>query len=256
MKQSFNVKHVTEDCINWIKQWFIWESGNAEGVVVCISGGKDSTIVAKLCVEALGKDRVFGLLLPNGEQSDIDDSIEVCKILGINYRIVNIEKTYNAMVEALNFSGMNNGDKFVVTPHTATNIPPRIRMAVAYAIAQEMHYRVAGSGNFSERFIGYCTKHADCNGWDFNPIGRFTYTEVLQIGDYLGLPYSLVHKTPSDGLCGKTDEDNFGFTYEELDKVIEGEKLKNKEHEKKIMDMHKASYHKWIDMPVFPYGEI
>lgn len=247
----FDVEKVTRDCINWIKDWFYNKSGNAEKIVVLCSGGKDSTIVAKLCVEAVGKDKVFGLLLPNGEQSDISDSIEVCNILGIDYRIINIEKIYNATMECLNFSGTK--DKFIVSPHTATNIPPRIRMTIAYAVAQEIHGRVVGSGNFSEKFIGYCTKHGDCNGWDFNPIGSLTCSEVIKIGDYLGLPYHLVHKTPSDGLCGKSDEDNFGFTYEELDKVINGEHLDNSEHEEKILKMNKASLHKWIDMPVFPY---
>ena len=216
----FNVKDVTENCIEWIRNWFYNNSGNAEGILVQVSGGKDSSVVAKLCVEAIGKDRVFGLLMPNGEQSDIDDAIRVCKILGIDYRIVNIERIYNEIINTVKFEGTNGGNWMPISSHTSTNIPPRIRMTVAYTIAQEKKYRVVGCGNYSEKFVGYCTKHADCNGWDFNPIACFTYSEVLEIGDHLGLPYELVHKTPSDGLCGKSDEDNFGFTYKELDDYI------------------------------------
>ena len=245
----FDVEKVTKGCIDWTRKWFEYKSGNAEGIVVLVSAGKDSAVTAKICAEAIGRDKVFGIIMPNGKQKDLDDAIFVCESIGIRYRIINIEKVYNSMMDVLNFSGVDN--KYVISPHTATNISPRIRMTVAYAIAQEMHYRVAGSGNFSEKYVGYCTKHGDANGWDFNPIGGLLCTEVIKVGEYLGIPDRIIHKAPSDGLCGKSDEESFGFSYETLDEFIKNGKIEDKEVQKKIEEMRDKNQHKWIEMPFF-----
>lgn len=245
---KFNVEKTTQDIIDWIKDWFENYSGNAKGIIIGISGGKDSTVVAKLCAEAIGKDKVFGVLMPNGEQKDIQDSIDVCNHLGINYRIVNIGKVYDAIIEQIRYNGTEN--IFSLNEHTKTNIPPRLRMTTLYAIGQEMGYRVAGTGNASEAFIGYFTKWGD-GACDFNPIADLTTDEVIAVGDYLGLPHHLVHKTPADGLCGKSDEDNLGYSYKMVNKCINTGHCSNKDIEEKIKKAHEYNKHKTMSPPKF-----
>jgi NAD+ synthase len=182
-----DVKETTEKLIQWIRNWFE-VNGKGCNAVIGISGGKDSTIVAALCVEALGKDRVIGVLMPNGVQKDISDSLEVCNYLGIRKYVVNI----NQAVEALKTSmGID------LSPQSETNLPPRIRMTTLYAISQSNNGRVANTCNLSENYVGYETKFGDGAG-DFSPLGNLTVKEVLEIGDYLGLPNHLVHKVPMD----------------------------------------------------------
>lgn len=197
-----NVEKLTNEVIAWIQDWFNNKSGNAKGVILGISGGKDSSIVAALCAKALGKDKVCGVLMPNGEQRDIDDAIEICKFLGIRYRIVNIASIVEALNNSIRFSPAyyenEEMDKFFpLSAHTQTNIPPRVRMTILYAIGQELGYRVVGTGNFSERFIGYFTKWGD-GACDFNPVGWLNTEEMIAIGNYLNLPGHLVNKEPTD----------------------------------------------------------
>ena len=214
-----------EEIIQWIKDWFKKESGNAEGIVIGISGGKDSTIVAKLCVEAIGKEKVFGVLMPNGEQKDIEDSKRVCEILGIEYIIIDISASYKNLIDKIEWFNKEGTDwrtSIKLSNDAIINIAPRIRMTTLYAIAQTKNYRVAGTGNATEKALGYFTKWGD-GAHDFNPIGSLTCTEVIELGLELGLPEELVKKTPSDGLTGKSDEESFGFSYSEIDKVINGD---------------------------------
>lgn len=227
------------EIIQWIKNWFDNESGNAKGIVINVSGGVDSTLVAKLCVDAIGKDKVFGILQPNGEQKDISDSIRVCELLGIDNMTINIKPIYDIISQVAN-----------LTDETKINIAPRIRMTNAYSIAQTKHYRVVGTGNLSERTIGYFTKWGD-GACDFNPIANLTKRKVIALGDELGLPYDLVHKVPADGLSGASDEDRFGFTYEQLDDCIEGNFHMHipKEIKEKIQKMKKDSEHKRCPIP-------
>lgn len=226
------------------------EETNAKGFVIGISGGKDSTIVAKLLVEAIGKDKVLGIMMPNGVQSDINDSKRVCELLGIEYMIVQIEDTYKSLINSIeyrdkdkSFNLISTGESVIVSDKSKTNIPPRLRMTTLYAIAQSIGYRVAGTGNRSERYVGWFTKHGD-GGFDYNPIAPLCCTEVIKLGDELGLPYDLVHKTPSDGLTGKSDEDNLGFTYEQLDNYILEGKSGDEDVDKKIENLHNLSKHK------------
>ena len=252
---DFDAQFHTEKVIEWIKNWFDNYSGGAKGIILGISGGKDSTIAAALCAKAIGKDRVIGILMPNGDQKDIDDSCEVCDILGIQYRVVDISKIYNSFNESIRYSKNYKDNDYVdnffaLSPHTCTNISPRIRMSILYAIGQELGYRVCGTVNASEAYIGYCTKWGDM-ACDFNPLGNFTMDEVVAIGDVLDLPEHLIHKTPSDGLCGKTDEDNFGFSYEVLNDYIHGFDCKDKETQKKIEKMHEYNKHKLNPIPKY-----
>lgn len=236
----FNAKVEINNIINWIKDWFN-ENGKNASAVIGISGGKDSTIIAKLLVNALGKDRVFGVLMPNGEQKDISDSKRVVELLGINYKIVNIKDAYNSLINQLENPSED----------TKINIAPRLRMTTLYAIAQSLPNggRVCNTCNASEDYVGYSTKYGDSAG-DFSPCSSYLVTEMLQIGDELGLPYDLIHKTPSDGLCGKTDEDNLGFTYAELDHYIQTGEI-DEDKKKNIDRRHMLNLHKLKLMPSY-----
>lgn len=250
-----NVEKLTNEVVAWIQDWFNNKSGNAKGVILGISGGKDSTIVAALCAKALGKDKVCGVLMPNGDQKDIDDAIEICKFLGIRYRIVNIASIVEALNNSIRFSPAyyknEEMDKFFpLSVHTQTNIPPRVRMTILYAIGQELGYRVVGTGNFSERFIGYFTKWGD-GACDFNPVGWLNTEEMIAIGNYLNLPGHLVNKEPTDGLCGKTDEENLGYSYEDINTFSIYKTCGDEEIDKKIEKAHLYSQHKLIPIPMF-----
>lgn len=241
MRKEFNAAKESENIINWIKAYFEQQPG-AKGAVIGISGGKDSSVVAKLLVEALGKERVFGVLMPNGEQKDISDSLRIVDILGINHKVVNIEKAYKGLLEGIQDDNLSVDAKI--------NIPPRLRMTTLYAIAANKHYRVAGTGNKSEGFVGYTTKWGD-SAFDFNAIGDLTTEEVMAVGDHLGLPYELVHKTPSDGLSGLSDEEKLGFTYRQINEYIENGTCGDKEVDEKIRLKHEYNRHKAVMPPKY-----
>ena len=207
---SFDARDATNKCVQWIKDWFE-KNGKGCNAVVGVSGGKDSSVVAALLVKALGRDRVFGVLMPDGEQKDISCSYQLCEHLGIRYALVNIKAATDGLKGAVK--------DIEITRQSETNLPPRIRMATLYFVSQSMNGRVANTCNYSEDYVGYSTRYGDSVG-DFSPISCFTVTEIKAIGRYLALPENLIEKVPSDGLCGKTDEDNLGFSYDVLDKYI------------------------------------
>ena len=249
------IKTKAQACIQWIQEYF---EDNPDGkAIIGISGGKDSTIAAALCVEALGADRVIGVLMPNGLQSDIGDSRTVCEFLGIYSLEVNMEDAYEGIVDNIAI-GLNEKTRLKNSfwtvrsnPMIKTNLPARLRMATLYAVAALYpNSRVVNTCNASEDYVGYSTKYGDAAG-DFSPFGNLTVREVLEIGDELGLPEHLVHKTPSDGMCGKSDEDNLGFTYEELDNYILGTGEVSEKTMEKIDRLHKSSRHKYQPMPMF-----
>lgn len=254
-----NVKATTQDCVDWIRDWYNHKSGGAKGIIIGISGGKDSTVVAKLCCEAIGKNHVFGVLMPHTTELN-DDSLvtgkKVCEYLDIDYRLVNIAPILQSIENQINFG---DKDKFCLSNKTKSNIPPRIRMMCLYAMGQEIGYRVVGTGNLSESTIGWCTKWGD-TACDFNPIANFTKTEVVEIGKYLGIPKEFIEKTPADGLTGKSDEENFGFTYELLDAYIGnylcfGDITRYEDKLRKIENMERVSKHKLTNVPKFPFKE-
>ncbi len=237
----FNAVEVKDRIVAWIREWFE-QNGKGCNAIIGISGGADSTVVAALCVEALGKDRVFGVLMPNGEQIDISDSIKLVNHLNIPYKTVNIQDAY--------YSIINSIDLPLISNQTKINLPPRIRMATLYAISQSVNGRVANTCNLSEDWVGYSTRWGDSVG-DFSPLSNITKTEVKEIGKALGLPNELVYKTPSDGLCGKTDEDNLGFTYEVLDRYIRTGEIEDMDIKAKIDYMHEKNLFKLQLMPSF-----
>lgn len=241
----FDAKKATADAVAWIREWFE-ENGKNCNAVVGISGGKDSSVVASLCVEALGKERVIGVLMPNGEQPDIDCSMQLVAYLGIPYFVCNIKKSVDGVLEALKLSGIE------ASRQTAVNLPPRIRMATLYAVSQSKNGRVANTCNLSEDWVGYSTRYGDSAG-DFAPLAQFTVQEVKEIGKYLNLPLNLVEKVPSDGLSGKTDEDNLGFTYSALDRYIREGVCEDEKVKARIDYLHKLNAFKLKPIPAFPY---
>jgi NAD+ synthase len=266
--QNFDANKKIEEITTWIRAWFD-ENGPKANAVVGISGGKDSTIVAALLVRALGKDRVVGVLMPNGEQKDIEDSKHVVTLLGIDHFTVNINPAVRGLYEAIgsadfvthnegniawkeNAGRGNDGGIGIISKDSVINTPPRIRMTTLYAIAQSLPNggRVANTCNRSEDYVGYSTKYGDAAG-DFSPCSDFTVTEMRLIGDALGLPKELIHKTPSDGLSGMSDEDKLGFTYDELDRYILTGQIENEELKKKIDHLHDLNLHKLRTIPMF-----
>ena len=250
---SFDAVKVKNDCVQWIRDWFE-ENGKGCNAIIGISGGKDSSVVAALCCEALGPGKVIGVLMPNGEQNDIDDAIKLCDHLDIATLNINIEDVYKEIVKALSHS--INYDfcygNFKLSEQSITNLPPRIRMSVLYFVSQNFNGRVANTCNLSEDYVGYSTRWGDSVG-DFSPLANLTSDEVVAIGDACGLPYELTHKVPSDGLCGKTDEDNLGFTYEALNKYIRTGVCEDEVIKTKIDEKHQKNLFKLQPIPSFPY---
>lgn len=240
----FDAKKVKNELIEWIREYFRNNGSEETKAVIGISGGKDSSVVAALCVEALGKERVFGVLMPQGEQADIDVSYALCKHLDIPHTVINIEGAVYDVLAGLKKAGLE------LTTVTTFNTPARIRMATLYAVSGSIGGRVANTCNLSEDWVGYATKFGDAAG-DFSPLSNLTVTEVKAIGRELGLPAVFVDKVPIDGLCGKTDEDNLGFTYDTLDKYIRDGIEPDAETKAKIDRLHAMNLHKLNPMPSY-----
>ena len=242
---NFDAVKVKNDCVAWIRDFFE-KNGPTCNAIVGISGGKDSSVVAALCVEALGKERVIGVLMPNGEQHDIDCARQLVDFLQIKNFEVNIKGAMDGMKQALAAAGVEESEQARV------NLPPRIRMSTLYAVSQSNNGRVANTCNLSEDWVGYSTRYGDAAG-DFSPLSHLTVAEIKEIGTVLNLPQNVIHKVPIDGLCGKTDEDNLGFTYATLDRYIRTGVCEDEEIKKKIDRMYAASRFKLELMPSFPY---
>ncbi|MBE5813119.1 MAG: NAD(+) synthase [Clostridiales bacterium] len=240
----FDAKKVKDECVQWIRDFFN-ENGKECNAVIGISGGKDSSIVAALCVEALGKDRVIGVLMPNGEQADINCAHQLVDFLGIKSYTINIKNTIDSILSEIK-------DTIDVTKQTTENLPPRIRMSALYAVSQSLNGRVANTSNLSEDWVGYSTRYGDSVG-DFSPLANLTVTEIKEIGKVLGLPIELVEKVPIDGLCGKTDEDNFGFTYDVLDRYIRTGEIDDENIKARIDERHNKNLFKLQLMPSFNF---
>ncbi len=238
----FNAENIKNQCVEWIRDFF---KNNGEGcnAIVGISGGKDSSVVAALCVEALGRDRVIGVLMPCGEQHDIDAAYLLVNHLGIKHHVINVKAAVKGVLSAM-------PEGLELSPQTRTNLPPRIRMATLYAVSQSLNGRVANTCNLSEDWVGYSTRYGDAAG-DFSPLSNLTVAEILEIGSLLGLPDELVYKTPIDGLCGKTDEENLGFTYAELDKYIREGVIDDPDKKARIDRLHRINQFKLELMPSF-----
>lgn len=243
-KYEFDAAKTKDEIVEWIRNYFR-KNGPDCNAVIGISGGKDSSIVAALCCEALGNGRVIGVLMPQGAQSDIDVARELVAYLGIQSHEINIAETVNALLANGRAAGLCDSKQARV------NLPARIRMATLFMVSQSMNGRVANTGNASEAHIGFSTLFGDGAG-QFSPLGKLTVTEVKAIGRELGLPEKFIEKAPADGLTGKTDEDNFGFTYDFLDKYIRtGDFGGDTATAAKIDRMHEANLFKDLPMPTY-----
>ncbi len=241
---SFDRKAVTAQLIEWIRDWF-GQNGPECSAIIGISGGKDSTVSAYACAAALGRERVIGVSMPNGVQPDIDDARAVAEHLGIKLITVNIKDCFDGLVAALGEAG-----ETPLSNQARVNLPPRLRMSTLYAVSQNHNGRVVNTCNLSEDWVGYSTRYGDSAG-DFAPLAGLTVEEVIEVGLELGAPEYLVKKAPSDGLCGKTDEDNLGFTYAVLDKYIRTGLCEDEETKARIDRLHRINKFKLELMPVF-----
>jgi len=244
---EFNANKVKQDVVSWIRNFFA-ENGPECNAIVGISGGKDSSTVAALCVEALGKSRVKGVLMPSGLQRDINYSKEIVEYLDIASYEINIEKIVDQFYAAI-------GNQARDIAGVRTNLPARVRMTVLYSLAAMLNGRVANTCNLSEDYVGYATKFGDGAG-DFSPLSHLTVSEVKAIARVLGVPEKFIEKTPEDGLCGKSDEENLGFTYAVLDKYIREGVCEDSSIENKIKAMRKNNLHKLELLPSFPYKPV
>lgn len=240
----FDAKKVKNEIVEWIRDWFE-QNGRDCNVIVGVSGGIDSSVVTALCVKALGKDRVFGIKMPCGEQPDIEHANMLIKHLEIKSYTMNI---WDAVV------GIDNQfpTDIEVSKQTTINLPPRIRMATLYAISQSLNGRVINTCNMSESYVGFDTIFGDSAG-DMSPLANLTKTEVIALAKELNLPDTLVHKIPQDGLTGLTDEQSFGFSYAELDAYIRDGIEPSEEVKAKIDSMHEKNLFKLQPMPSFVY---
>lgn len=236
----------SEKVIEWIKQYFK-DNGKDCNAIIGISGGCDSSVTAALLVKALGKDRVIGVLMPNGDQYDIDCSYQLVKFLDIKYYVININKPYLELTNEIDNKLKIDSKSYDIY---RTNTPSRLRMATLYGISGLFNGRVANTCNLSEDYVGYSTKFGDSAG-DFSPISNFTKTEVRELGEELGLPKNLIYKIPEDGMSFKSDEEKLGFTYEVLDKYIRTGEIDDLKIKEKIDKMHLANLHKIQLMPSY-----
>jgi NAD+ synthase len=241
----FDALKTKNECVEWIRDFFD-KNGKGCNAVIGISGGKDSSIAAALCVEALGKDRVIGVLMPQGVQHDIDKAYMLVNHLGIRHYEVNIKETVDAILNSF-------PDDLEISTLSRVNLPPRIRMSTLYAISQSLNGRVVNTCNLSEDWVGYSTRYGDSVG-DFSPLSNLTVTEVKEIGYLLDIPRELVDKVPIDGLCGKTDEENLGFTYAELDVYIRTGEIEDQAKKEIIDYKHRINLFKLQLMPSFNPG--
>lgn len=239
----FDALKVKNECVAWVRDFFE-ENGKDCNAVIGISGGKDSSIAAAICVEALGKDRVIGVLMPKGEQADIDMAYLLVNHLGIKHFEVNIGPAFDAIKESIPLKLSNQ---------SIVNLPPRLRMTTLYAISQSCNGRVVNTCNLSEDWVGYSTRYGDSVG-DFSPLSHLTVQELKAIGRIMKLPEVLVEKPPIDGLTGLTDEDNLGFTYAVLDRYIRTGEIDDLKTKELIDKKHKANLFKLNLMPAFDPG--
>lgn len=245
---EFDAKRATEATVKWIRDWFE-TNGPGCNAILGISGGKDSSIAAALCVEALGADRVIGVMMPNGDQSDINMAELLVNHLGIEHHIINIKEAFDSIISEIEKTGIE------VSSDTIINLPPRLRMSTLYAVSQSRKGRVVNTCNLSEDWVGYSTRYGDSVG-DFSPMSCFTTAEIRAMGRHLGIPSVLIEKVPSDGLSGMSDEDKLGFTYEVLDRYIRTGEIDDPATKERIDFLHKKNLFKLRFMDCFKYDGV
>ncbi len=245
---EFNAQEHATKIIDFIRDYY--QKNNLGGVVLGISGGKDSGVVAGLFAKAIGPENVIGVTLPcHSKSQDANDAVLVAEKFG--FKLINLDLTsvYDQFEEEA-----KKIDDFVVSEDSEINLKPRLRMSSVYYLAQMYTkktgkvYLVAGTGNKCEIYVGYFTKGGDGVS-DINVLGDLTVEEVIKVGEVIGVPEQVLYKAPSDGLSGKTDEDRLGFTYADVAKVINGEPVD--ENVKAVIERkHAANQHKF-NIPIY-----
>lgn len=257
MEKKFQPEEARDNLVKELRK--LAKARNFSRVAIGISGGKDSTVTAAICVRALGAENVFGVMMPDGEQKDISDSRKVCEALGIHRRTVNIGKMHDALREVTDQDSPSAPDGEFVIPfnrESDINVGPRLRMTALRYIAQALGAHVAGTGNLSEATVGYCTKDGDTS-CDFSMLGALTSVEVVEMGLTMPeIPRELVVKTPTDGLSGKSDEERLGITYAEIHRFIREGSSGNPETDEIIRKKERANMHKRkTPLILNPFGE-
>jgi len=244
----FDAEKAVKATVKWIRDWFD-VNGPGCNAIVGVSGGKDSSIAAALCAESLGKDRVIGVMMPNGEQADIDMARLLVNHLGIENYTINIKGAFDSVISEMNAAGLEPSKDTII------NLPPRLRMSTLYAVCQSRNGRVVNTCNLSEDWVGYSTRYGDSVG-DFSPMSCFTTAEIRAMGRVLGLPEALIEKVPSDGLSGMSDEDKLGFTYAVLDRYIRTGEIDDPATKERIDSLHKKNLFKLRFMDCFKYDGV
>jgi len=241
---SFNAKEQVKGLVSWMQEQL---GACGKTAVVGISGGKDSSTVAALCVAAYGRENVYGVLMPDGVQPDIDYSNDLVDFLQIPHCTFNIHDGVQGLLAEMERTGLTPSRQ------TKVNLPSRIRMATLYAVAQSLEGGIViNTSNLSEDWVGYCTIYGDSAG-AFSPLGMYTTEEVIAMGRELGLPEKFLVKPPSDGLTGLTDEDNLGFTYHAVNEYLR-KGVCDPEIQKQIDRKHKTSRFKFETLPLYHNG--
>lgn len=245
---TFDAVHAKDATVTWIREWFE-KNGPDCNTIIGISGGKDSSITAALLAEAIGSERIIGVLMPNGEQTDLEMGLRLVDHLGIKHYIINIKDSFDALTSEMTDAGID------ISKDSLINLAPRLRMSTLYAVGQSNNGRVVNTCNLSEDWVGYSTRYGDSVG-DFSPISCFTVQEIKAIGRELGLPSVLIDKLPSDGLSGMSDEEKLGFTYEVLDRYIRTGEIEDKELKERIDTLHQKNLFKLRYMDSYKYDRV
>lgn len=222
------------------------EKANAEGFVLGLSGGVDSSLVAALAKKAVGKEKITCFMIPiDSQPSDLKDAVEIAQTLGLNFIIYDASEIYHQMIN--NFVKQN----IIIDRSSLANLKVRIRMSILYAYGQSNRLLVLGTDNADERYTGYFTKWGD-GACDLLPIAHLIKKEVVEASKLLGIPERLAERVPSAGLFeGQTDEKEMGVKYEDLDNYLLGKEIPEKAKER-IEYLHKISEHKRNPIPTAP----
>jgi len=244
--KKFDAEKETNNIIQFIRNYY--KENNLGGVVLGISGGKDSGVVAGLFTKALGKENVIGVTMPcHSNKEDKIDAKLVSDYYGFELINFDITNTFDAFKSELKNLGEFSS---IQTQNSDINLKPRLRMSTLYYLAalysalKGKTYLVAGTSNKCELYVGYFTKGGD-SVHDISAIADFTVEEVIKIGEYIKVPDKVLYKKPNDGLSNKSDEDKLGVKYSEIASYIEDEKSVNEQTRIKIKRLHNNNLHKF-----------
>ena len=249
MLEDSKLRVELNNAILWIRNYV--KNAGAKGVVLGLSGGKDSAVVLAMAVKALGKENVITVSMPcHSQNADYDDAKAAAERYGVKFITADLTRAYdefeNAIHSVIGETGIEE-----LSGEAKVNAKPRLRMTCLYAIAQSLGYLVIGTGNLCEAMVGYTTKWGD-SASDFNPLANFTVREVFRIGDFLGVPEQILKRAPSDGLGGQTDEEKLGVTYAQIEEMIETGNTEERAKEI-ILRKYNSSRHKRSLVPTYQF---